>query len=110
MFSIKKLLQCFTSISTDAQLTLKPVVTATTLSVTWNNYNAYLYNLTISEGSSPASRIITLPPTATGYTFTNLKPFTTYTVSVTPIALDGTKEAPVTETLKTKTAGMSKFY
>ncbi len=93
----------FTSI--DAQLTLTTAVTAATFSVTWGNYNAYLYNLTISEDSIPANSFLSLPPTATGHTFTNLKPYTYYTVKVTPIALDG-QNGPMKEIRKqTSTAG-----
>lgn len=82
------------------------MVTANTFSLTWGNYNAYLYNLTISEDSTQASKFVTLPPTATGYTFTGLKPYTDYTVKFTPIALDGKSGQTTESRMQTLMAGM----
>ncbi len=87
------------------QLSVTSSVTATTFTVTWQNYNAYLYKVAITEVSGKPSSPVTLPPTANEYTFTNLKPHMDYTVTVTPIALDGKTLPAATASLKTKDAG-----
>ncbi len=90
--------------------TLTHSVTPTTFTISWGNIKAYLYNLTILEGYIYAESPIARPPTSTGHTFTNLKPYTRYTVTVTPIALNGTKEGHMAVTEVLPAPGLFQFF
>ncbi len=85
-------------------------VTPTTLTVSWGNYKAYLINLPMLEFYAYTEIPIALPPTSTGHTFTNLKPHTRYTVTVTPFALNGVREKPVTVTEVLPATGLFQFF
>lgn len=86
-------------------LTLTSSSTTTSITVSWGNYPAYIYQVKITPGSADE---VKLPATATGYTFNNLTPSMAYTVSVIAVFLDGTKENPVTKVVST--ASTSKTY